>query len=96
MRQTQFQMLHQQQSMGPGDNVWQSEETGLYDLREQLKRNTPLQKLYEEVHFRRYDLASSVENFPEAVYAGDRQRGGLGFHSEQARAVRFGMGGGHF
>ena len=40
-----------------------------YDLADQLKKNTPLQKFYEEVHFKQYNFAESVKVWPgEAVY----------------------------
>lgn len=44
------------------DTARRAEEAmAAYDLQAELKRNTPLQKLYEEVHFNKYNLAASVE-----------------------------------
>ena len=31
-----------------------------YDLRDELRFNTPLQKLYEKVYFENYDLGEAV------------------------------------
>ena len=45
-------------------------EAAPYDLQAELRRNTPLQKLYEEVHFNKYNLAASVHNWPGAAVRG--------------------------